>query len=299
MPRRNSRAPSRISGAIPIGSNARLARLRKANNTTPSASANHSAWRNSAPISARRPLPSSRDTAGGSDISVPIGTIIGSQNSAVPTDTAASVAVPWWPAMTASTKPINPVATWPSTSGPASTPVRRTSCDRRADGKAAAGAGAASEIWGSDDMTGAGRDCGRAPNRCRALAPGRDDCAVYRRGSAKPLPERTKPPAGVISAVEPVPQPGADALGFQTRQLAAHLCALLRRGALHQHRQIATLGRRHRPQHPHQWRVLLNRHLRQQWLQRRVIAAQHRSEQPAAALAAIQRIKGGAQFLLL
>ena len=105
--------------------------MSKPNSTAPSIAASHRPWRNSAPTSCRRPAPSSCDTAGGSDISVPIGIIIGSQNSAVPIDTAASVAVLWWPAMTLSTKPIRPEATWPATSGAASTAVVRTSLAKR------------------------------------------------------------------------------------------------------------------------------------------------------------------------
>ena len=88
-----------------------------ANRTMPSAAASHSACRNSGAISARRPPPSICDTDGGKAISVPIGTVIGSQNSAVPIDTAASVSVPWWPAIALSTKPINPLDRWPSDSG--------------------------------------------------------------------------------------------------------------------------------------------------------------------------------------
>ena len=61
------------------------------------------------------------------------GTIIGSQNSAVPTATAASVVVPCWPAIELSTKPISPVETWPATSGAASVAVRRISLRKRAD----------------------------------------------------------------------------------------------------------------------------------------------------------------------
>src|SRR5690606_20577440 len=73
------------------------------------------------------PEPSSCETDGGSDSSVPIGTIIGSQNSAVPTATAARVSVPWWPAMALSTKPIRPVDRCPATSGAARIAVVRTS----------------------------------------------------------------------------------------------------------------------------------------------------------------------------
>ena len=43
------------------------------------------------------------------------------------TATDASVAVPWWPAMAASTKPISPVARCPATSGAARTAVARAS----------------------------------------------------------------------------------------------------------------------------------------------------------------------------
>ena len=131
MPWMKAVAPGMISGAMPIGPSACTTAVMKPNSSRPSPAASHSAWRNSAPTSSRRPLPSSCDTAGGNDISVPIGTIIGSQNSAVPTATAASVSVPWWPAITLSTKPISPVDRWPNTSGAASTPVRRTSAPRR------------------------------------------------------------------------------------------------------------------------------------------------------------------------
>ena len=64
---------------------------------------------------------------GGSAISVPIGIIIGNQNIAVPTDTAASVPVPWRPATRLSTKPIMPVAKWPAASGAARRAVRASS----------------------------------------------------------------------------------------------------------------------------------------------------------------------------
>ena len=116
-----------------------------------------SAWRNSGPTSARRPLPSSCETDGGTAISVPIGIMIGSQNIAVPTDTAASVAVPWRPAITLSTRPIRPVATWPATSGAASTAVVRTSLRKGARGE-------------GEGMDGSDHGCGRAG---KALAPGR------------------------------------------------------------------------------------------------------------------------------
>ena len=66
---------------------------------------------------------------------VPMGTIIGSHSKAVPMVTAAKVCVPWWPAMTLSTKPIKPVETWPSTSGKASVAVARTSLPKRGVGE--------------------------------------------------------------------------------------------------------------------------------------------------------------------
>ena len=50
--------------------------------------------KNNGRISSRRPAPSSCDTDAGTAINVPIGTSSGSQNKAVPTDTAARVAVP-------------------------------------------------------------------------------------------------------------------------------------------------------------------------------------------------------------
>src|SRR4249919_128279 len=130
-PCRKATAPGRISGAMPIGSSAKVTTLRNANSRMPSIAASHSAWRNKGAISPRRPAPSSCDTAGGKAISVPIGTIIGSQNNAVPTATAASVRVPWWPAITLSTKPIRPVDRWPSTSGAASVALVRSSRAKR------------------------------------------------------------------------------------------------------------------------------------------------------------------------
>src|SRR5690606_223137 len=132
MPCRNPVAEGRISGAIPIGSSACTAKVRNTHSSMPSISASHSACRNSGPMPSRRPAPSSCETEGGNAISVPIGTIIGSQNIAVPTATAASVLVPWRPAMTLSTKPIRPVAKWPATSGAARTAVARTSRRKRA-----------------------------------------------------------------------------------------------------------------------------------------------------------------------
>ena len=134
MPWTKAVAPGRISGAIPKASSASGIALRNRNMARPSASASHSACRNSGPIWSRRPAPSSCDTEAGTAISVPIGTSNGSQNSAVPTDTAASVAVPWWPAMTASTRPISPVETWPATSGAASRALLRSSSRKRGVG---------------------------------------------------------------------------------------------------------------------------------------------------------------------
>ena len=124
-----------MSGAMPNAASAYGAMLRKANISTPRPSDSHSAWRNSGAISPRRFAPSSCETEAVSEISVPIGTIIGSHNSAVPTVTAASVAVAWWPAITLSTKPIRPVETWPSTSGSASVAVARTSWPKRGVGE--------------------------------------------------------------------------------------------------------------------------------------------------------------------
>lgn len=119
-----------MSGAIPkVGSSGGTA-LRNANITAPSPSDSHRAWRNSGPISCSRPAPRC-ETEAVNEISVPIGTSIGSHSSEVPMVTAASVAVPWWPAMTLSTNPIRPVETWPSTSGNASRPVVRTSAAKR------------------------------------------------------------------------------------------------------------------------------------------------------------------------
>src|SRR5690606_18888519 len=74
---------------------------------------------------------------------------------------------PWWPASTASTKPIMPVATWPATSGAARMAVVRTSPPKR------------KEVWIGGDMGGS-RDCGRAPNGRRALAPDRGRRLCYR-----------------------------------------------------------------------------------------------------------------------
>src|SRR5690606_9343791 len=148
MPCRKAAAVGRTPGAMPSGSSACTDRLRQGTGTGPGPSDSHSACRNSGPTSARRPAPSSCDTDGGSAISVPIGTIIGSQNMAVPTATPASVLVPWRPAITLSTKPIRPVARWPATSGAASTAVVRTSPRKRAGGA-------------GGDMEAGGRDCGR------------------------------------------------------------------------------------------------------------------------------------------
>src|SRR5690606_15565708 len=134
MPCRNAAVAGRTSGAMPIGASACTARLSSTNSPSPSPSASHSACRNSGPISARRPAPTSCATDGGSAISVPIGTSITSQNRAVPTATPARVLVPWRPAITLSTKPISPVARWPATSGAASAAVERTSPRRRAGG---------------------------------------------------------------------------------------------------------------------------------------------------------------------
>lgn len=100
-----------MSGAIPkVGSNGGTA-VRKPNISAPRPSDSHSAWRNKGPISRSRPAPTNCDTEAVSEINVPIGTSIGSHNNEVPMVTAASVAVPWWPAITLSTKPIRPVET--------------------------------------------------------------------------------------------------------------------------------------------------------------------------------------------
>ena len=136
MPWTKSVAPGRISGAIPKLSSASGMTLRNVNMARPSASASHIAWRNSGPISFRRPPPSSCETVAGTAIKVPIGSSSGSQNSAVPIDTAASVAVPWRPAITASTRPISPVETCPAISGAARRALLRNSSPKRGAGAA-------------------------------------------------------------------------------------------------------------------------------------------------------------------
>ena len=124
-------APGMMSVAMPNAPSASGTALRKANISRPRPNPSHSACRNSGAISWRRPAPSSCETDAVSAMSVPIGTIIGSHSSAVPTVTEASVRVPWWPAMTLSTKLIRPVDTWPSTSGRASVAVARSSRPKR------------------------------------------------------------------------------------------------------------------------------------------------------------------------
>ena len=84
-----------MSGAMPKAGSSGGTRLKKANITAPSASASHSACRNSGPISSSRPAPCRCDTEAVSEIRVPIGISIGSHSSAVPTVTAASVSVEW------------------------------------------------------------------------------------------------------------------------------------------------------------------------------------------------------------
>ena len=120
-------APGRMSGAMPIHPSASGNSDISPHSSAPKARASQSAWRNSGAISCRRPAPSRWEIDGGSAISVPIGIIIGSQNIAVPTDTAASVAVPWRPATRLSTSPIIPVATCPAASGAARRAVRASS----------------------------------------------------------------------------------------------------------------------------------------------------------------------------
>ncbi|MCW0417830.1 hypothetical protein NB689_003584 [Xanthomonas sacchari] len=127
---RKSRAPGTISGAMPSCGSAIGITLRNANISRPRPSDSHSAWRNSGPICAWRLAPSSCDTEAVRAIRVPIGIIIGSHSSAVPTVTEASVRVPWWPAITLSTKLIRPVETCPRTSGRASCAVVRSSRPR-------------------------------------------------------------------------------------------------------------------------------------------------------------------------
>ena len=126
-------APGTMSAAMPIGANASGSSDISANSNAPSNAASHSAWRNSGAISPRRPAPSSCDTDGGNAISTPIGAIIGSQNSAAPTATEASVWVPWWPATTVSTKPTNPCDRCPAASGAARRAVRSTSSRKRGE----------------------------------------------------------------------------------------------------------------------------------------------------------------------
>ncbi len=92
---RKSCAPDTISVAMPICGSAIGSTLRNANISTPMPSDNHSAWRNSGPICAKRLPPSSCDTNAVRAIRVPIGIIIGSHSKPVPTVTAARVPVPW------------------------------------------------------------------------------------------------------------------------------------------------------------------------------------------------------------
>src|SRR5690606_18914516 len=142
-------APGTISGAMPNRARPSGAKVRKANISRPRPNASHSAWRNSGAIASRRLLPSSCETDAVSAIRVPIGTIIGSHSSAVPTVTEARVWVPWRPAMTLSTKPISPVDTWPSTSGRARVTVASSSWPKRRSGRE----------WEDMDALGS---CGRA-----------------------------------------------------------------------------------------------------------------------------------------
>lgn len=151
-----------MSGAIPkVGSNGGTT-LRNTNISALSPSDSHSACRNSGPISRSRPAPIICETEVVNEINVPIGTSIGSHNSEVPMVTAASVAVPWWPAMTLSTNPIRPVETWPSTSGNASRPVVRTS-----EAKPGVADGGAEE---TDMKTNCCVDYGRAGRRWHRVA---------------------------------------------------------------------------------------------------------------------------------
>src|SRR5690606_26889504 len=157
-------------------------------------------------------------------ISVPIGTIIGSQNMAVPTATPASVLVPWRPAMTLSTKPISPVARWPATSGAASTAVVRTSLRKRGGG-------------GDAGMVAARDDCGRQRSdvaRWRRVDGGRyfRRYDAPRRGPGRAWPDARNSrrcrnadddpdrPAGALAARTPRPRPGARRLR-QLRHAAA------------------------------------------------------------------------------
>ena len=123
--------PGMISAAIPIIGSSGGARLRKANISADSSSDNHRAWRNNGAIRSVAPAPCSCETEAVNEISVPIGTSIGSHNNAVPTVTAPRVAVLWWPAMTLSRKEIKPVEICPRTSGKANRPVARTSEEKR------------------------------------------------------------------------------------------------------------------------------------------------------------------------
>ena len=83
-----------MSAEMPIGPSNCGSNVISANNSAPRPIASHSDCRHSGAISSRRRAPSSCETEGGSAINVPIGSIIGSQNSAVPTATAAKVVVP-------------------------------------------------------------------------------------------------------------------------------------------------------------------------------------------------------------
>jgi len=128
---RNPVAPGMMSAAIPIGPSISGNTVTSANSSAPRPNASHSDCRHSGPISPRRRAPSSCDTDGGSAISVPIGSIIGSQNSAVPTATAASVVVPWRPATTVSTNATSPCDRWPAANGAARRALWRTSSAKR------------------------------------------------------------------------------------------------------------------------------------------------------------------------
>jgi hypothetical protein len=89
---RNAVAPGTMSGAMP-NRQQRRHHAEEGEHDRPRASASHSAWRNSGPISRSRPAPCSCDTEAVSEIRVPIGISIGSHSSAVPMVTAASVSV--------------------------------------------------------------------------------------------------------------------------------------------------------------------------------------------------------------
>ena len=116
MPCRNAVAPGRMCASMPNAVIASGASESSANRTMPKRGRQPQRLPGTAARSPRagRRRPSATPTAAAA-ISVPIGTVIGSQNSAVPDrHRRQRIPVPWWPAIALSTKPINPLDRWPS-----------------------------------------------------------------------------------------------------------------------------------------------------------------------------------------